>query len=115
LTGICLGWYTRLGMDTFAALAEPTRRRILEELRTSERSVNELVASLAVSQPTMSKHLKVLREGGLVSCRTVAQRRVYRIETAPFEALAGWLEPYRRLWTKHLDALERHLDNQGER
>jgi DNA-binding transcriptional ArsR family regulator len=102
-------------MDTFAALAEPTRRRILDELRTSERSVGELVASLAVSQPTMSKHLKVLREGGLVSSRTAAQRRVYRIEAAPFMALSEWLEPYRRLWTKHLDALERHLDKQGER
>jgi DNA-binding transcriptional ArsR family regulator len=102
-------------MDTFTALAEPTRRRILEELRTSERSVNELVASLAVSQPTMSKHLKVLRDGGLVSSRTAAQRRVYRIEARPLEALAGWLEPYRRLWTTHLDALERHLDSKGER
>lgn len=102
-------------METFAALAEPTRRRIVGQLRTSESSVGELVEALAVSQPTMSKHLKVLREAGFVSSRTAAQQRIYRIETHPFEALYEWLEPYRRLWTKHLDALERHLDNQEER
>ncbi|HEV7460988.1 MAG TPA: metalloregulator ArsR/SmtB family transcription factor [Solirubrobacteraceae bacterium] len=101
-------------MDAFGALAEPTRRRILEELRTSERSVGELGTSLAVSQPTVSKHLKVLREGGLVSSRTAAQRRIYRIEAGGLRALAAWLEPYRRLWTHHLDALERHLDSQEE-
>jgi DNA-binding transcriptional ArsR family regulator len=102
-------------VDTFAVLAEPTRRRILEELRTSERRVGELVDALAVSQPTMSKHLKVLREAGLVSCRTAAQHRIYRIEAGPFQALDEWLEPYRHLWTRHLDALERHLDNQEDR
>jgi DNA-binding transcriptional ArsR family regulator len=101
-------------VDTFAVLAEPSRRRILDELRRSERSVGELVEALAVSQPTMSKHLKVLREGGFVSCRTAAQQRIYRIEARPFEAFDAWLEPYRRLWTHHLDALERHLDNQEE-
>ncbi|MEV4315913.1 metalloregulator ArsR/SmtB family transcription factor [Actinocrispum sp. NPDC049592] len=97
-------------MDAFAVLAEPTRRRILDELRRAESSVNELVASLAVSQPTMSKHLKVLREAGFVSVRTAAQQRVYRIEREPFTRVDAWLEPYRQLWTKHLDALERHLD-----
>ena len=60
----------------------------------------------------MSKHLKVLRDAGFVSCRTAAQQRIYRIETRPFEAVDEWLAPYRRLWTRHLDALERHLDNQ---
>jgi DNA-binding transcriptional ArsR family regulator len=104
-----------LAMDAFATLAEPTRRRILDELRASERSVGELVDALAISQPTMSKHLKVLRAGGLVSCRVVAQRRIYRIETAPFQALDTWLEPYRRIWNYRLDALERHLDNEDER
>jgi DNA-binding transcriptional ArsR family regulator len=104
-----------LAMDAFATLAEPTRRRILDELRASERSVGELVDALAISQPTMSKHLKVLRTGGLVSCRVVAQRRIYRIETAPFQALDTWLEPYRRIWDYRLDALERHLDNDEER
>ncbi|HEY3258675.1 MAG TPA: metalloregulator ArsR/SmtB family transcription factor [Pseudonocardiaceae bacterium] len=101
-------------MDAFAVLAEPTRRRILDELRRSESSVGELVDLLTVSQPAMSKHLKVLREAGFVSCRTAAQQRIYRIETRPFQTLDEWLEPYRRLWSRHLDALERHLDNQEE-
>ncbi|GAA1821690.1 winged helix-turn-helix transcriptional regulator [Planosporangium flavigriseum] len=100
-----------MAVDAFAVLAEPTRRRILDELRRSDSSVNELVEALTVSQPTMSKHLKVLREAGFVSCRTAAQQRIYRIETRPFEALDEWLKPYRELWTRHLDALERHLDN----
>jgi len=100
-----------VSVDAFVVLAEPTRRRILDQLRASESSVGELVDALAVSQPTMSKHLKVLREGGFVSCRTAAQHRIYRIESGPFELLDDWLEPYRRLWTQHLDALERHLDN----
>ena len=99
-------------VSAFAVLAEPTRRRILDELRSSESSVGRLVDVLAVSQPTVSKHLKVLREAGFVSCRTAAQQRIYRIEAAQFQALDAWLEPYRRLWTRHLDALERHLDNQ---
>ncbi len=99
-------------LDSFAVLAEPTRRRILDKLRRSECSVGQLVETLSVSQPTMSKHLKVLREAGFVSCRTAAQQRIYRVEARPFESLDEWLEPYRRLWTHHLDALERHLDNQ---
>jgi len=97
-------------VDAFAVLAEPTRRRILDRLRRQEHSVNALVDALAVSQPTLSKHLKVLREAGFVSCRTAAQQRIYRIEPAPLQALDGWLAPYRLLWTTHLDALERHLD-----
>ncbi len=98
--------------DLFAVLAEPTRRRILELLRGSDRSVGELVGSLGINQPTMSKHLKVLREAGFVSSRTAAQQRIYRIDLRPFRAVDDWLAPYRRLWTDHLDALERHLDNQ---
>jgi DNA-binding transcriptional ArsR family regulator len=101
-------------MDTFAALAEPTRRRILDELVVSERSVGELAQMLAVSQPTMSKHLKVLLGGGLVSFRIAAQRRIYRVEPDPFRELDAWLDPYRRMWSRHLDALERHLDEQEE-
>jgi DNA-binding transcriptional ArsR family regulator len=101
-------------VDTFAALAEPTRRRILDHLRGSERSVGELVDTLSVSQPTMSKHLKVLREGGFVSCRVAGQQRIYALEPRPLQALDEWLEPYRRMWTHHLDALERHLDDQEE-
>jgi DNA-binding transcriptional ArsR family regulator len=103
--------FTRVTVDTFAVLAEPTRRHILDELRMSERSVGELVTSVAISQPTMSKHLKVLREAGLVSCRTAAQQRIYRIEAGPLRELDAWLEPYRDLWHRHLDALERHLDD----
>jgi DNA-binding transcriptional ArsR family regulator len=99
-------------VDTFAVIAEPTRRRILDRLRRSDSSVSELVDALAVSQPTMSKHLKVLRDSGFVSCRTAAQQRIYRIEARQFEALDEWLQPYRRLWAMHLDALERHLDDQ---
>jgi DNA-binding transcriptional ArsR family regulator len=101
-------------MDTFDVLAEPTRRRILDELVIAERSVGELARTLAVSQPTMSKHLKVLLGGGLVSCRIAAQRRIYRVEPEPFRALDAWLVPYRRMWTRSLDALERHLDEQEE-
>ncbi|HZA79034.1 MAG TPA: metalloregulator ArsR/SmtB family transcription factor [Acidimicrobiales bacterium] len=100
--------------DTFAVLAEPTRRRILDELRSAESSVGDLVDALSVSQPTVSKHLKVLRNAGFVSCRVAAQHRIYRLEPRPFERLDEWLEPYRRLWTRHLDALERHLDNQEQ-
>jgi DNA-binding transcriptional ArsR family regulator len=98
--------------DTFKVLAEPTRRQILDELCTTESSVGDLVDALDVSQPTMSKHLKVLRDAGFVSCRVDAQRRIYRVEAPPFERLDEWLEPYRRLWPRHLDALERHLDSQ---
>ncbi len=99
-------------VDAFAVLAEPTRRRILDELRRSESSVGDLVTALSVSQPALSKHLKVLREAGFVSCRTAAQQRIYRVEVAPLRDVDGWLAPYRRLWQRHLDALERHLDSQ---
>jgi DNA-binding transcriptional ArsR family regulator len=102
-------------MDALTALAEPTRRRIVDELRVSERSVGDLVASLAMSQPAVSKHLRVLRESGLVSRRTVAQQRLYRVEPGPLRELDAWLEPYRRLWDDHLDALERHLDREEKR
>ena len=98
-------------MDVFAVLAEPTRRRILDELRRSERSVGELVDALAVSQPTVSKHLKVLRDNQFATCRTIANRRLYRLEARRLEALDTWLAPYRALWVTHLDARERHLDD----
>jgi DNA-binding transcriptional ArsR family regulator len=98
-------------VDSFAVLAEPTRRRILDELRHDDRSVGQLVDAVGVSQPTMSKHLKVLREAGFVSCRIAAQQRIYRIDVRPLKSVDGWLEPYRRLWRRHLDALERHLDS----
>jgi len=98
--------------DAFGGPGEPTRRRVLAELRGAERNVGELVGSLDLPQPTVSKHLKVLREAGFVSARVAAQQRIYRLEAAPFAALASWLEPYRVLWDRHLDALERHLDGQ---
>jgi DNA-binding transcriptional ArsR family regulator len=101
-------------VDAFAVLAEPTRRRILDQLRLRECSVGELVEALAVNQPAVSKHLKVLRQSGFVSCRTAAQHRIYRVEPGPFAALDGWLDPYRRLWTKHLDALARQLDEEED-
>lgn len=101
-----------MDVDAFAVLAEPTRRRILDELRTSECSVGELVGKLELAQPAVSKHLRVLRDSGFVSCRTAAQQRIYRIEPRPLRSVDAWLAPYRRLWTKHLDALERHLDEQ---
>ncbi|MBQ1070110.1 helix-turn-helix transcriptional regulator [Micromonospora sp. D75] len=99
-------------VDAFAVLAEPSRRRILDRLRRTESSVGELVDALGLSQPAVSKHLRVLRDAGLVTCRTAAQRRIYRVDTAPLRAVDDWLEPYRSMWTTHLDALERHLDSQ---
>jgi DNA-binding transcriptional ArsR family regulator len=96
--------------STFEILAEPTRRRILDLLRERERSVGELVDRLTLSQPGVSKHLRVLRDAGLVQVRIEAQRRWYGLRPEPLTEIDAWLEPYRRLWTQHLDALERHLD-----
>jgi DNA-binding transcriptional ArsR family regulator len=101
--------------STFDVLAEPTRRRILDLLRESERPVNELVSTLDVSQPGVSKHLRVLREAGLVEVRTDAQRRLYRVRPEPLAEIDEWLAPYRRLWSARLDALERHLDETEDR
>ena len=95
---------------TFAVLAEPNRRRILDLLRERERPVGELVDALAVSQPAVSKHLRVLREAGVVDARVDAQRRLYRVRPEPLREIDAWLEPYRALWTRRLDALESHLD-----
>ena len=96
----------------FEILAEPTRRRILDLLRERERSVGELVDALSLSQPGVSKHLRILREAGLVAVRQDAQRRWYGLNPAPLAEVVAWLEPYRRLWADRLDALERHLDMQ---
>ena len=95
---------------SFAALAEPTRRTILDLLRDGERPVGELVERLSLSQPLVSKHLRVLRDAGLVEVRPDAQRRLYRLRPEPLEALDEWLAPYRRLWNRSLDKLERHLE-----
>jgi DNA-binding transcriptional ArsR family regulator len=96
--------------STFETLAEPRRREILDLLRARERPVGELVDRLALTQPTVSKHLKVLREAGLVDVRHDAQRRIYRLNPEPLAEVAAWLAPYRALWEAHLDAFERHLD-----
>ncbi|MGA2804949.1 MAG: metalloregulator ArsR/SmtB family transcription factor [Acidimicrobiales bacterium] len=95
---------------TFAVLAEPSRRRILDLLRERERSVSELVGDLHMSQPGVSKHLRVLREAGLVKARVDAQRRVYQLRAEPLSEVDAWLEPYRRFWSGRLDALEAHLE-----
>ena len=95
---------------TFEVVAEPTRRRILDLLRDRERSVNELVACLDLSQPGISKHLKVLRQAGLVDVRPDGKRRWYGLRAEPLAEVAEWLEPYRRHWSDRLDALEHHLE-----
>jgi DNA-binding transcriptional ArsR family regulator len=95
-------------------LAEPRRLAILDLLRDGERPVGELVGRLGLSQPAVSKHLRVLKEAGLVEARVDAQRRLYRIRPEPLEELDDWLESYRRLWTTHLDRLEDHLDRRRQ-
>jgi DNA-binding transcriptional ArsR family regulator len=96
--------------STFEVLAEPRRREILDLLRGGERPVGELVDELSLSQPAVSKHLKVLRDAGLVEVRQDAQRRWYRLRPAPLAEIDAWLEPYRDLWRGRLDALEAHLE-----
>ena len=95
---------------TFTVLAEPARRRILDLLLEKPRPVGELTQQLGLTQPGTSKHLRVLREAGLVQVRPDAQRRVYELSPAPLAEIDAWLAPYRALWTDSLDALERHLD-----
>jgi DNA-binding transcriptional ArsR family regulator len=93
----------------FEVLAEPHRRRILDLLLHGERPVGDLVDMLRASQPTVSKHLRVLRDAGLVEARVDAQRRLYRVRAEPLRQLDDWLAPYRAMWASHLDALESHL------
>jgi DNA-binding transcriptional ArsR family regulator len=96
-------------MTPFEALADPHRRQILDLLRAHERTAGEIVDALPLSQPGASKHLKVLREAGLVSVRKDAQRRVYRLTPERLAELDAWLAPYRRFWSGRLDAIEDHL------
>jgi DNA-binding transcriptional ArsR family regulator len=96
--------------STFAIIAEPNRRAILTLLASSERSVGELEQQLRMPQPSVSKHLRVLREAGFVESRVDAQRRVYRIRPEPLMEVDAWLTPFRQFWAAHVDALERHLD-----
>jgi DNA-binding transcriptional ArsR family regulator len=99
-------------MTPFEALAEPNRRRILDILRDGERPAGDLVEALALSQPGVSKHLKLLREAGLVSVRADGQRRLYRLQAEGLADLDAWLTPYRRLWAARLDRLEQHLERE---
>ena len=95
--------------DVLDVIAEPTRRRILDEVRDAECSLGELVERVGMHQPGVSRHLKVLRDAGLVEVRRDAQRRLYRLRAEPLRDLDAWLEPYRAEWTARLDSLERHL------
>ena len=96
--------------SSFSVVAEPNRRAILSLLLSSDRSVGEIEQELRLSQPSVSKHLRVLREAGFVESRIEAQRRLYRLRPEPLMELDAWLGPFRRFWSKHIDALERHLD-----
>jgi DNA-binding transcriptional ArsR family regulator len=96
--------------SAFAVIAEPSRRAILSLLASSERSVREIEQRLRMPQPSVSKHLRVLRDAGFVESRVDAQRRLYRIRPEPLEEVDAWLAPFRRFWSGHVDALERHLD-----
>lgn len=96
-------------LDVLAVIADPTRRRILDAVRVEERSVTELVDAVDMSQPGVSRHLKVLRDAGLVEVRRDGQRRLYRLRAEPLRELDEWLEPYRAELAGRLDALERHL------
>jgi DNA-binding transcriptional ArsR family regulator len=96
--------------SSFTIVAEPNRRAILSYLLASERSVGEIERELGLPQPSVSKHLRVLRDAGFVEARIEAQKRVYRLTPGPLKELDEWLVPFRRFWSRHVDALERHLD-----
>jgi DNA-binding transcriptional ArsR family regulator len=98
----------------FEIIAEPNRRAILSLLASSEQSVGEIERRLRMPQPTVSKHLRVLRNAGFVESRTEAQRRLYRLKPGPLMELDAWLMPFRRFWLKHVDALEQHLDRMAK-
>jgi len=96
--------------SAFDILAEPNRRAILSLLVSSQQSVGEIERQLRMPQPMVSKHLRVLRQAGFVESTVDAQRRLYRLKPQPFQEMDAWLAPFRRFWSAHLDALERHLD-----
>jgi DNA-binding transcriptional ArsR family regulator len=110
---ICQRTYIKT-VNAFAVLAQPQRRQILDALLGGEKPVNDLVEQLGLSQPNVSKHLRTLREAGLVAVRVDAQRRVYRLELAALAELDEWLAPYRRLWQHRLDALEDYLESKEQ-
>lgn len=111
LTGICsLGHIKGVRDTVWAALGDRHRRTMLDSLRGGDRSVGDLTQRVGLSQPATSKHLRVLREAGLVTVRKQAQQRIYTLVPRPMAELDAWLAPYRRLWNARLDALDRYLD-----
>lgn len=101
--------------SVFEIIAEPNRRAILNLLVQSEQSVGEIERQLGMPQPTVSKHLRVLREAGFVEATVDAQRRLYRLRPEPLQEIDAWLAPFRRFWNAHVDALERHLDRMEQK
>jgi DNA-binding transcriptional ArsR family regulator len=101
--------------SVFEIIAEPNRRAILNLLVLSEQSVGEIERQLGMAQPMVSKHLRVLREAGIVEATVDAQRRLYRLRPEPLQEIDAWLAPFRRFWSAHVDALERHLDRMEQK
>ncbi len=114
LTRICCMKYIQRVESVFEIIAEPNRRAILSLLSSSQQSVGEIERQLRMSQPTVSKHLRVLRDAGFVESTVDAQRRLYRLKPEPLQEIDMWLAPFRRFWSAHLDALERHLDRMAQ-
>jgi DNA-binding transcriptional ArsR family regulator len=114
LTRICHSGYIKNVESVFEIIAEPNRRAILSLLVSSQQSVGEIERRLRMPQPTVSKHLRVLREAGFVESTVDAQRRLYRLKPEPFQEVDAWLVQFRRFWSAHVDALERHLDRMDE-
>jgi DNA-binding transcriptional ArsR family regulator len=114
LTRICVVRYIQTVESVFEIIGEPNRRAILSLLVSSQQSVGEIERRLRMPQPTVSKHLRVLREAGFVESTVDAQRRLYRLKPEPFREVDAWLAPFRRFWSAHIDALERHLDRMDQ-
>jgi DNA-binding transcriptional ArsR family regulator len=114
LTRICLVKYIKSMESVFEIIAEPNRRAILSLLVSSQQSVGGIERQLGMPQPTVSKHLRVLREAGFVEATVDAQRRLYRLKPEPFQEFDAWLARFRRFWSAHVDALERHLDRMDQ-
>jgi len=114
LTRICSEEYTKEVESVFEIIAEPNRRAILSLLVSSQQSVGEIERQLRMPQPTVSKHLRVLRDAGFVESTVDAQRRLYRLKPEPLQELDAWLAQFRRFWSAHVDALERHLDRMDQ-
>jgi DNA-binding transcriptional ArsR family regulator len=106
--------HIKIMTSAFAVIAEPNRRAILSLLVSSQQSVGEIERQLHMPQPTVSKHLRVLRDAGFVESTVDAQRRLYRLRPEPLREVAAWLAPFRRFWSAHVDALERHLDRMDQ-